>query len=286
MYTSSKYILLLLVLCGSVQVGYGVNYSRSDSIGISFCKRYLQELNRCNTKETVTQKLKEDRVILLINDLPFGQSGQTVSSIISDIQNCTSFTIQSDSLAYRISWKDSCSTITCSFRREYELLLGKSKPELEKLFIEKIKQAETQNNLTHDTVYLISENKHPEEVIKSLFLSGYTPGQKVMLQITHLLYGKERQTYTCSLATFLSCCQSPEFTNRTGIETDNGSTITGTVIFRNQLLGYNHVLYFACPIIQMATERLIIKADLYTYIPTHNIENIFKPYEPRKKKQL
>lgn len=83
------------------------------------------------------------------------------------------------------------------------------------------------------------------------------------------------------LADFVSLMLSEGCRPYVGIETVDAKQITGTVVYLNRDLMYEHLLYFQLPLeVFHKKENVRIKAVLHPYIPLNNLENLYADESP------
>ncbi|MBQ8673276.1 MAG: hypothetical protein IJ511_04385 [Bacteroides sp.] len=129
---------------------------------------------------------------------------------------------------------------------------------------------------------LLYDARYPEESVRNLFLSGQ--GKRVKVSVCQRLYGRKKQEFDTTLAQLMAFFKALGCTAYIGIESMEGYRATGGLTLLNPAAGYCHLLYF-----DMDLRTLIrpgdftVKAELYGYVPTHNINNLF--YENNNKKK-
>ena len=124
------------------------------------------------------------------------------------------------------------------------------------------------------------DNRWPEASIRNLFLlPDLAP--KITASVTQRLYSRRTQTFDIPLHSLLSFCLSTGCQPYVGIETADANYVTGTVVLLNPAFGYCHQLYFRAPTgILSSPSQHKLELELYAYVPTHNIKNLF--YEHKK----
>lgn len=288
-----------------------------------FAERYLLQLVLMDDRAGIVRLLGDNKVQLWLNEQPFEKSPLSVASFVSAIQPDRDFFFTVDSAGYRVGWKTRVGTLQMAFPKQYELIIGKDKIEVEddfqkELFLflpdaplaESISPAELElvqgsgyyrregvqymiPGLNTDRYYHVSadgsvslffDKNNPEVTLANLFLDGDRIDQEVMMSAEHRRYGKRRDQLEVSVRQFVAFCKSEKCVPYFGVEESDKEKIAGTVIMVNSDLGYNHVLYYACDRQKFIQGDLALKVWLYTYVPTHNIQNLFEEYKPKAKK--
>ncbi len=288
-----------------------------------FAERYLLQLVLMNNQAEIVRLLGDDKVNLWLNEQPFEKSPLSIASFVSAIQPNTDFLFTSDSAGYKVGWNTRVGTLLMTFPKQYELIIGKDKIEVEddfqkELFLflpetslsENISPAELElvpgggyyrrkgvqymiPTLNTDryygvsadsTVSLLFDENHPELSLANLFLEGDRMDREVMMSAEHRRYGKRRDQLEIPVRQFVAFCKKEKCDPYFGVEKADKEKVAGTVIMVNSDLGYNHVLYYECDRQKFAHGDLVLKAWLYTYVPTHNIQNLFEEYRPKAKK--
>lgn len=104
----------------------------------------------------------------------------------------------------------------------------------------------------------------------------------VTASVKQRLYNRRTLEFDIPLHKLLSFCRVSGCRAYMGIETCTTDSVTGTVVLLNPSYGYCHQLYFSVPAALIAEpERHKMKIELYAFVPTHNIGNLF--YEKRQK---
>lgn len=119
-----------------------------------------------------------------------------------------------------------------------------------------------------------------EESARNLFL--LPSGKNVQAKVCQRLYGRRKLEFEVSLHRLLSFFKTTGCQAYVGIETLTGKEVTGTVVLLNPAYGYCHQLSFSMPSGLLADpEKYWLDIELYAYVPTHNIGNLF--YERKTK---
>ena len=119
----------------------------------------------------------------------------------------------------------------------------------------------------------VCDYRYPSQTVANL-AAGLIDGGCV-LNVTQSMYNYEKEHYSVSMLDFANYCISNGCTAFTGIESIENDTITATIIYRNDDLGYNHLIYLQIPTGVLKQRTGVITARLNTFIPTHNLSNIY-----------
>ena len=121
---------------------------------------------------------------------------------------------------------------------------------------------------------LFFDKEMPGESLANLFLRGFCGNRKLMLRITHNRYGNQKTLFEVDVTRFAAYCRANRCEVYFATEELDGKSVKGTVLVQNRDLGYNHLLYFDCPLEAFDRLRPMVNVTLYTYIPTHNVKNL------------
>lgn len=289
-----------------------------------FVERYLLLLVLMeNNRAEVARLLNDNKVLLQLNGLPYEKSSLSLSSFVSAIQPGTDLLFAVDSAGYKVGWDTRIGTLRMAFPKQYELIAGKDKIEMEDDFqkelmlftpepplpdkvprtvLELVPGGEYYKRkgehyiiptLNSDRYYslgadgvasLFFDGSNPEISLANLFLEGDRIDNDVMLNAEHRRYGKRRDQVDIPVSQFVAFCKHEKCVPYFGVEEADRDKITGTVIMVNSDLGYNHVLYYECNRQDFIRGDFSLKGWLYTYVPTHNVRNLFEEYKSKAKK--
>ena len=276
---------------------------------MSFLERYFLQLDYPMPDRPRDRMLREDRFRFETGSLA------TVSTIRSD----DAFSFSYEQNRYVSTWmRDGNILLSVSFPAEHELISGENKLEAEnnveadilnaRMTIEDpineslltstiqkdyyIRQGGNylSKSLTSDLYYqrcdssflLISDASHPLETAANMMLSIESQAT-CQLKIKQVMYGYRKKYYEVPLRNWIAYCQSNGCKLYYGVETFNPNGIKASVIAVNEAEGYNHVLNVQIPLSVIDTATGIIDAQLETFIPMHNVRNLFAKYQKKKK---
>ena len=128
----------------------------------------------------------------------------------------------------------------------------------------------------------VYDRKHAAESVSNLFqLPDLVP--EVTVSVKQRLYKRRTLEFEVSLQKLLAFCRKTGCQTFVGIETCREDSVTGTAILLNPSYGYFHQIYFQVGTGVLDTpERVKMKLELYAFVPTHNIENLFYEKEEGK----
>lgn len=281
-----------------------------------FMERYLLELLLLSEEERRV-KLHEDKVEVHLNGMAYEKGMRRLTDFIFFVGGESPFSMQADSAGYRAGWQVSVGPVALVFPKQYELIFGSDKAEMEKGLMEELARVEAKRTvwdtlsvkdllptvrkgyyvrrgtsyliqeLQTDTYYkqldtghcvLLFEKELPGESLANLFQEGFYGDRRVTMKIKHHCYGNRVTEFQVDVQNWVEYCRAQKCWIYFGPETLNDTEISGTVVVTNPDLGYNHILYFRCATDIFDRKRPSMDVDLYTYVPTHNIKDLFYDY--------
>lgn len=324
--TSRNLLIVLMIsfvcLGSNAQTDKGSLALFPDSIKIgsagvvyTFLERYLYQASKSSRGYDFYQNMADDKVILREG------SFDNIPKLKSNVQ----FSIERfEDKGYGVEWKDTLNRTLLSllFPIKYELLLGKTKAEIEQTMSMQLKAcADTFDVVKPDTAikaieggvfcsasvshyYVKSVNTSryyvlADGVAEPLYSSKWKAYSAANLfhglindisdyqfYIHQNLYDYKEQNYTIKLAQWLNYCRDNNLVVYFGIEEEREDGIKALLIALNQDLNYNHMLSIIIPDTFVKKKNTILKATLNAYIPTDNIKNLYQEYTKKKKKKL
>ena len=285
-----------------------------------FAERYLLELLLCPSREEVLTRLKEDKVELTFNCISYTAGGWELRDGVAFLGDSLMLNVSTGSGCYVVDWRDDSRSFNMIFPMQYELIHGADKAEMEEGFMEELARAKVPDhardtlplvelqetkrkgyyarkggvyltNALHSATYykaiddqratLFFDKALPGESLANLFLRGFCGERKLTLKITHHRYGNQKTLFEVDVTRFVAHCREQGCEIYFATEEMDGKGVKGTVLVQHRDLGYNHLLYFDCPMEAFDRLRPMVNVALYTYIPTHNVKNLFND-EPKK----
>lgn len=278
----------------------------------NFVEKYLSQLKAAGNNDKTNAKMK--------NDLFTIEYGSVASiSLLHDSMEIN--ILREKDKRYYITWtKDKQKIMSISFPVQYELILGLKKVEIEDLLKERLLaykpqpivkkispntlSATTQKDffieekgfyqidgMRADHYYLKSEagytlladKNNPIETLANLMTTGQVKNN-IRLTIIQRKYGNKQDTIQTTVNQWISFCKEEGCIPYLGIEEYDGKNIRATVIMENKILGYIHLFFFQFPA-ELLENKLKgdVTATLYSYIPVHNLNNLFDDYSIKLK---
>lgn len=115
---------------------------------------------------------------------------------------------------------------------------------------------------------------YPQESVMTLFTTP-AAARNFDIELHHHKYGFAEDIVTINLSDLLASCIEAGCIPFVGIEKCEKDAITASVFLVNEACGYNHIMKVTLRPSLLRTASGCISADLYTYIPTHNISDLF-----------
>ena len=288
-----------------------------------FVERYLLRLLLIDKPDEILRLLNDDKVGLVLNGVPFEKSPVALVSFVAAIQPGTDFVFVADTTAYKVGWDTGTGTLQMTFPKQYGLIAGKDKIEMEDDFqkelflympetpaVEQVPLSvltavpgcgyyrrrgehyiipalcsDRYYRVAPDSVVtLLFDKDCPEASLANLFLEGERIGQEVFMEVEHRRYGKRRDHLELPVNSWVAFCKGEKCVPYFGVEEIARGKVTGTVIMVNSDLGYHHVLYYECDRQKFLKGDYSLKGWLYTYVPTHNVLDLFEEYKSKVKK--
>lgn len=251
-----------------------------------FLERYFLQLTYPPVVKTSSMMLRDDQFKFEKGSL----------ATLRQLRTDDGFSYNYDHYRYVASWSREGKTILAvSFPVEYELMSGENKIEAEEHLM-----TDVLNTPIHEENDIISEIRnetyisdaftnrlyfrqgellchpdHPAESAANMMLTPNTPGDYT-LHITQRMYGFRKTDFNVPLRQWISFCQDHGCKLYFGIEDiHTQGTIDAVVIAVNTAENYNHVLSVSISPQVFGQKKGTIEAQLYPYVPTHNVMNLF-----------
>lgn len=286
-----------------------------DPVIISFVERLWVELLLRKTVASQTSLLKEYDVRIVLGGYPLGSgSFKQLNQALDVINSLSSLSITTGGNEIDMFMRDnSGTTLHIYIPANRDLLFQYDKKEHEEIFITDLREnrkpyrqtvpeladiTATDDGLlvTGGECYMIDSlrndvffgknrqvlwdpQSHPEESMRNTLMgataSNHLTG--IRLDITPHTYNKEIKTFNIPLNLFLGYVQQLGFRFYTGDLGRNGDRCQCLLAMYHPIYNYLHILSVSFTPNQLeATGGAAIKADLSTFIPQHNIKNLFQ----------
>lgn len=251
-----------------------------------FLERYFLQLTYPPVVKTSSMMLRDDQFKFVKGSL----------ATVRQIQPSDAFSYNYDRYRYVVTWsREGKTLLAASFPVEYELMSGENKIEAENLLMTDVlntpihEENDIISEIRNDTyiteafsnrLYFINGEifchpDHPAESAANMMLTPNTPGL-FQLHITQRMYGFKKTDFEVPLRQWISFCQDHGCKLYFGIENIQAQgTIEAVVIAVNKAENYNHVLSVSIPSKVVGERKGTIEAQLYPYVPTHNVMNLF-----------
>lgn len=294
--------------------------AQSPSPVYRFAERYLLQLYLLKNQDEVKTKLKEEKVQLSFYTQQ-GTLREKLQQALASLQREIPFIITTDNSHYTLLWRQEGNLcFMMRFPIQYELLWGMNKIECEgklQQHVQSLQQQkaeaaplpdvsmlEEQENgallyvgewyemeeVNTDTYYQrtnqglkpLLSSAYPVESIHNLFT--VLQGATLQVAITQKRYGGQKTEFEVPLSQLLIFSKTEGCEAYVGIERIDKQQATGCVIFINRSMGYNHVGYFTLPLKALSRgSRDTLSLELFSYVPTHNLQNIFEERTQKKR---
>lgn len=286
-----------------------------DPVIISFIERLWVELLLRKTTSSQSSLLKEYSVRIVLGGYPLGSgSFKQLNQALEVINSLASFSITSGGNEIDVFMKDQAgTTLHIYIPASRDLLFQYDKKEHEERFIRDITESTVSykqnvpelidpiinaNGLisTGGECYMIDSlrndvfwNKNnkilwdvksfPEESMRNILMGAAEAGRLagIFLDITPHTYNKDIKKFKIQLSLFLGYVQQQGFRFYTGNMGRNGNKCQCLLAMYHPVYNYLHLLSVSFSPSQLeSSEETVIKADLSTFIPQHNIKNLFQ----------
>ena len=232
-------------------------------------------------------------------------------------ENDTKYILVKDSLYCFSTWQNGDKKVELIFPSTFSLISGMDKKEADDLFEKELKNLlsieyvpdalfvekqdlhdtergvfvkygktifikEMTSNLyftykERDGYTIVHDRRYPVESISNMIIRPNLNSRKLAISITHNAYGGEIKEYNTSLFEFLSFL-SRDYNSYIGIEKITKEELNFTVIFQNKYYNCHHLLYIETSPAAIFNPNGRLLGTLYTYIPNHNIKDLYKEY--------
>ena len=269
-----------------------------------FIERYTAQCLSWNVKNyPLYRKLSDDKVFILDGDM----------QLLLTLPDTFQFTlIRYDDKAYEAIWENELVFLRILFPIKYELLLGKTKNELEQELAGDILSARDTNLIVKpqlepmndsiiyittpqlnyqipeftNTAYfyrqdndycIILDTAHIEYSIHNILL---VPSENnPIIRVDQRLYGYKHKKFTMTLGQWLAYCRQENLNLYVAIKSVTNESYVAVIVAENKDLAYNHVLTMSIPCDFLTNDNAVWETQLRGYIPTHNVKDMYKQYK-------
>ncbi len=278
---------------------------------LNFLERYFLLLDHPQPDHTSQKMLQENRFRFLAGN----------SATVSHLLPTDEFSYRRNDRLYEATWRRDGSVIfSVSFPAEHQLISGEDKITAEKNFEEDALSASVptvpevkeslltptiqkdlyilkggtylDDKLSSDLFYhrqggafrLLSTINHPMESTANMMI-GTSYDAPYTLKVTQVLYGFKKKSFDLPLCNWLAFCRNSGCTLYYGVESVGEQYVKATVLAVNDAENYNHLLFVNIPFSAIEQGKGDIEANLETFIPMHNVLNIFAKYHKTRNKE-
>ena len=269
---------------------------KQQQVVMDFLERYFVDLPKLKDT-TVERKMADDKVY-------FRKGSVKDLRLVNDT---LPFSMTLHDRYYEVKWMQSEEPfVTIVFPAQYDLLLGMDQEQAQLQLKEMILAAPQRENVSRrdgtkqplpnklfklqtDTFLLASmsdatyyynnvvpvfDATHLDYSAANLF-AGLLPADYRMY-IEQSVYGLKTINYSLSLSQWLNYCEQWGLKVYFGIEEQREDGLLAIVIAHSKELGFNHQLSVTIPDKFVTDSNAVLKARLTSFIPTHNLKNLYK----------
>jgi hypothetical protein len=271
--------------------------TKSQQVVMGFLERYFNDLPK-QKQTSVGTKMADDKVY-------FRKGKPSDLSLICDTMP---FSINLLDRYYEVEWqKDAEPFVKIVFPAQYDLLLGMQQNEAQQkfkdfvvsspkrvpihstpidpvaldddIFVSKNEFFELES-LTDATYYYnkvepVFDNKYLEYSAANLF-HDLIPDVDYRMYVEQSVYGMQTISYTISLEQWLNYCAEWGLKVYFAIEEVREDGLLALVVAQSKELGFNHLLSVVIPDKFVNTKDAVLKVRMTTYIPTHNVKDLYQ----------
>ena len=285
-----------------------------DPVIISFVERLWVELLLRKTTASQSSLLKEYGVRMVLGGYPLGAgSFRQLNQALDVINSLSSLSITTGGNEIDMFMRDKSGlTLHVYIPASRDLLFSYDKKEHEEIFINDLfnnrtgyKQAlpestdftNTDNgllvtggecymidSLRNDVFYtkdkkIVFSSEYPEESMRNLMMGAIDlkDAKNLYLDITPHTYNRDIKGFRTTMSRFMGFVQQQGYRFYTGDAGRNGDKCQCLLAMYHPVYNYLHILSVSFTPGQLESgKEEIIKADLSTFIPQHNIKNLFQ----------
>lgn len=220
---------------------------------------------------------------------------------------------------YVVNWnKENAPFVTVVFPAQFDLIFGLRQDEAQKQLKDVICNVRQQrvtpnppNDLKEEGGFFVSRNSHFEleslndakyykqtgngytPIFSSAFkeysaanlFQGLVPSDGYRLYIEQTVYGMKTSNYTITLSQWLDYCAWLGLKVYFAVEEERVDGLLAIVLVHSEDFNFNHMLSVVIPDSFTTNRQVVLKARLTSYIPTHNLKNLYQK-ETKKRKRI
>lgn len=282
-----------------------------DSLLMRFAHRYATEISAMKHPQLRAQRLKDDKVLFL--------KGKPEDMLC--MPDTLTLDITHGDGYYEMSWKrDSLAVVSLAFPAQNTLIMGRTQHEMTDSLPSELQAMPTDfvalpapsklepmgstlwtttsnsyymQSLTDALYYRKSEQGAPMPVFddehRALSATNLLQGiidRDYRMRIALSLFDFSLKPFMLSLRQWINYCRRHRLHIYCGIEEERVDGLKLLVIAENKELRYNHMLSVIVPDRFVQDETVILRATLNSFIPTHNVSELYKQYNAKKEKKI
>lgn len=284
-----------------------------DPVIISFVERLWVELLLRKTTPSQVSLLKEYGVRMVLGGYPLGSgSFSRLSQALDVINSLSSLSITTGGNEIDMFMRSSTgSTLHIYIPASRDLLFPYDKKEHEERFIKGITDNRTGfrqvipeqtdytktangllsiggenymiDSLSNDIFFtpdrkIVFSSEHPEESMRNLLMGAVNPkAVNIYMDLTPHTYNRDIKRFKTSMSGFIGYIQEQGFRFYTGDMGRNANRCQCLLVMFHPVYNYLHMLSVSFTPNQIGADgEVTVKADLSTFIPQHNIKNLFQ----------
>ena len=285
-----------------------------DPVIISFVERLWVELLLRKTTASQSSLLKEYGVRMVLGGYPLGSgSFRQLNQALDLINSLSSLSITTGGNEIDMFMRDkSGSTLHIYIPASRDLLFSYDKKEHEEIFLNDLFNNRTGykqtlpestdfmntangllviggecymiDSLRNDVFYtkdkiVVFSAEYPEESMRNLMMGAVDPkaAAGIYLDLTPHTYNRDIKGFRTTMSRFMGFVQQQGFRFYTGDAGRNGDKCQCLLALYHPVYNYLHILSVSFTPGQLESgKEETIKADLSTFIPQHNIKNLFQ----------
>ena len=284
-----------------------------DPVIISFVERLWVELLLRKTTPSQVSLLKEYGVRIVLGGYPLGSgSFSQLSQALDVINSLSSLSITTGGNEIDMFMRSSTgSTLHIYIPASRDLLFPYDKKEHEERFIKGITDNRTAfrqvipeqtdytktangllsvggenymiDSLSNDVFFtpdrkIVFNSEYPEESMRNLLMGAVNPkAVNIYMDLTPHTYNRDIKRFKTSISGFIGYIQEQGFRLYTGDMGRNADRCQCLLVMFHPVYNYLHMLSVSFTPHQIGADgEVTVKADLSTFIPQHNIKNLFQ----------
>ena len=137
----------------------------------------------------------------------------------------------------------------------------------------------------HSGYMPVFDDLHLDYSAANLF-HGLIAGADYRMYVEQSVYGMKTISYSLMLSQWLNYCAQLGLKVYFAVEEEREDGVLAIVIARSKELGFNHMLSVVIPDKFVNDRNAVLKVRLTSYIPTHNIKDLYQKETKKTRKKL